>query len=502
MYNEILKTNFIREYTNSIKTADACMRVFNAVEKYEIKWNADICTKSERELQPIIDEFIGVRRGKSINLTILKDYVKWCVVTDVPGACDGMMRVNSAGLNKIKYQTVSSPAHLERYLNTICEPVEEQATDSIYRCYYWLAYAGVPEDDILQIRCRDIDFVKMVVRYKDVELPIYREAVPAFKNCVELAQFKFNHPNYSKDVWKDRVPGDTVIRGVRALPSTKAMRVELSRRSKNKRDKGMTDLKLSYYRVWISGLFHRTYEKEMMGIQPDFRDVVYHQVAGKSYKLDSGRNTQEAKHRQLIRDYLEDYQRWKLAFGMGGCGAQTLLETQTVDFPHEPLTWQEFKNMREDLQVAYMRNLLDTYEVFYKDLAIMFRCSAQSVKNFCEKYKLSGGSRRGKRIYPEKREEFYKFAGIDCYLTESTSSDYLNRPVKWSEFKKWSHSAQVEYMQHLIDTFSVSVPDAAKMFDCGISVIYKFCTEEGIALNSKGRSEKRDVFYEFAGIKR
>ena len=39
-------------------------------------------------------------------------------------------------------------------------------------------------------------------------------------------------------------------------------------------------------------------------------------MEGKTYKLDRGRNTPEAKRRQLTRDYLEDYERWKLAFAI------------------------------------------------------------------------------------------------------------------------------------------------------------------------------------------
>lgn len=324
MYNESLKTKFIRGYTNSINTANVCQTIFNAIEKYESGWNADMCTQKEDVLQPVIDEIIGFRvRSKWMRIIILKDYVRWCISTGVPNACDGMLNINASGLEKIKRQTVSSPVHLENYLNSICEPTDRKTTDNIYRCYYWLAYAGVKEEDILKVKCSDVDFSRMVVKYGDTEVPIYREAVPAFKNCVELTQFVYNHPNYSSDVWKDRVPGDTVVRGLRAQSSSKvrdqyssikSMRAELSRRSKSKRDDGHTSLKLSYYRVWISGVFYRTYENEQMGIEPDFSIVVSQHVEGKTYKLDSGRNTQAAKKRQLAHDYLEDYQRWKLAY--------------------------------------------------------------------------------------------------------------------------------------------------------------------------------------------
>ena len=317
MYNESLKTKFVQGYTKSISTANVCTTIFNAVEKYEVEWDADICTKSEDVLQPVIEELVGFRaRSKYMRLIILKDYVKWCIAMGVPNACDGIFKINTIGLEKIKQQTISSPAHLESYLNEICEPVEEKTTDNIYRCYYWLAFAGVKEEDILNVKCSDVDFSRMIVKYSDTEVPIYREAVPAFKNCVELNQFVYKHPLYSADkvVWKDRVPGDTVVRGVRAQPSLKAMRVELSRRSKNKRDDGVTNLKLSYYRVWISGVFYRMYEREQMGIEPNFSSIVSQQLEGKTYKLDSGRNTQDAKKRQLAHDYIEDYNRWKLAY--------------------------------------------------------------------------------------------------------------------------------------------------------------------------------------------
>lgn len=317
MYNEELKTKFVRGYTNSISTAEVCQTIFNAFEQYEVEWGADLCTRSTEELQPVVDGLVGFRaRSKWMRLIILKDYVKWCIGMKVPGACDGMLKIETVGLEKVKHQTVASPLHLQRYLDSICEPESEETTDNIYRCFYWLAYGGVAEGDILSIKCSDVDLNNLVVRYNDTEVPIYREALPAFKNCAKLTQFVYKHPNYDKLVYKDRADGDTLVRGIRSAPSIKAMRVELSRRSKVKMDEGKTDLKLSYFRVWISGLFYRMYERERAGMPVDFSAAATQFMEGKTYKLDRGRNTPEAKKRQLTRDYLEDYERWKLAFAI------------------------------------------------------------------------------------------------------------------------------------------------------------------------------------------
>ena len=314
MYNEDIKKKFVRYYTTSINTAKVCESIFNQFEPYECEWGADLCTRNAEELQPIIDNIAGLRaRSRFSKLIMLKDYVKWCInIANVPDACDGMLQINTVGLDRVRQRTVASPLHLQKYLDSICSPECDKTTDNIYRCYYWLAYGGADEEDILRIKCSDVDFSNMVVHYKNMEIPIYREAITAFKNCVELTQFVYNHPNYTKTVWKDRVDGDLLVRGVRANLSLYSLRAEISRRAKLHEKE--TGIRLSYYRTWISGVFYRAYERELIGETPDFTDVAASRMEGKTYKLDSGRNTQESKRRKVVRDYQEDYQRWKLAF--------------------------------------------------------------------------------------------------------------------------------------------------------------------------------------------
>lgn len=314
MYNEEIKTKFIRSYTSSISSAKVYVTIFNSIAPYEEKWEADLCTKEEQDLQPVIDNIVGLRsRSKWSRLIMLKDYVNWCInIEKVPNACDGMLKINSVGLDKIRKQTVANPPHLQEYLGKLYDAEDDKTIDNIYRCYYWLAYGGVSEEDILGIKCSDVDLENMVIHYKDTEIPIYREAIRAFKNCIELTQFVYNHPNYTKTVWRNRVDGDTLVRGFRALPSIKTMRVEISRHAKAKEKD--TGKRLSYYRTWISGIFFRAYERERMGEKLDFDKIVDEQMKGKTYKLDSGHNTQDAKKRKLVNDYIEDYQRWKFVF--------------------------------------------------------------------------------------------------------------------------------------------------------------------------------------------
>lgn len=316
MYNEELKKRFIRDYTGSLNTANVAATMFNAAEKHEIRWNADLCTRSAEELQPMIDDIVGLRsKSRWMTLIILKEYVKWCIAMKVPGACDGMMHIEAVGLDKVKHQMVSSPLHLQRFMDSIFDPESEETIDNIYRCYFWMAYGGIDEEDTIAVRKSDVNFQGMYIQYKSTSIPIYREAVPAFRNAVMLDSFVYKHPNYSKDIRRNRVQGDTIMRGIKAATKTFTMRATLSKRNIKAIEEGKTDLQLSFYRIRMSGLFYRVYEMERAGISPNFSEAALRVMDGKTYSL-KGREKLEHKQNRIEKDYMEDYERWKLAFSI------------------------------------------------------------------------------------------------------------------------------------------------------------------------------------------
>lgn len=313
MYNESLKSGFVADYTKSMSTAQHASVVFEAFAPYEERWQADLCTRSAEELQPIVNEVAGLRaKSRWMALSILKEYVKWCLAMKVPGARDGMLQIEVVGLDKVRKQMVSGPLHLQQYLNTIFDNEADETIDNIYRCFFWLAFAGLDEDDILFVTGDDVDFDNMVIRYGRTEYPIYREAIPALRNAISLTDFAYKHPGYSKTVRRNRVLGVTLMRGIKADSKVMTMRSTLSKRTGRALKDGLTTLQLSYYRVWISGLFYRMYERERAGESVSFADEAERYVSKRTY---------HNEHRPLstqvnivARDYMEDYQRWKLAF--------------------------------------------------------------------------------------------------------------------------------------------------------------------------------------------
>lgn len=143
----------------------------------------------------------------------------------------GCLALRRAGLSKVKRQMISSPLHLQRVLDEVFDKESEETIDVIYRCYYWMAFGGIKEDDTLLVKASDIDFANMEIAYKDTHIPLYREALPAFHKAAELNSFRYKNPNYSRTIIRDRVPGDTLMRGIRAVTKTATLRSILSKKS-------------------------------------------------------------------------------------------------------------------------------------------------------------------------------------------------------------------------------------------------------------------------------
>ena len=204
MFNDEQKTRFIRSYTSSINTANVATNVFNSFEKHEQEWGADLCTRSADELQPVIDDILGLRsKSRWMTLSILKEYAKWCLMMRVPDACDGMLHIEVSGIDKVRKQLVASPLHLQMYLDQVFDKESQETIDNIYRCYYWMAYGGISEEDTLFINRSDVDLELMLIRYNNTSVPIYREALPAFRNAMQLSSFVYLHPNYTKTIRRD-----------------------------------------------------------------------------------------------------------------------------------------------------------------------------------------------------------------------------------------------------------------------------------------------------------
>lgn len=326
MYNQTQKERFVSECSKTESMRTSLHVMFEALGKFEEEYGKDFCQMNKEELQVVLSEIVGYRsKSKRARSSFLRSYSQWCVDSNIPGACLAVMDVDfdAVGLDKFRRQTVASPQHLQRYLDTVFEKESEDTVDVVYRCFFWLAYMGImKEEDALLIDESDVDFENMAIHFKGKEYPFYREAIPSIKRCVNLKSFRFIHPNYAP-ILKPRASGTLLLRGSQDAMTVQVFRSRICMKARTKKfltenqknDKSL-DLSLSFDRVWLSGQFFTMLENERSGMSVDFTYLAEEFMAGKEYNLSSGRSLIGAKTRRMAGEYQKDYERWKQAYSV------------------------------------------------------------------------------------------------------------------------------------------------------------------------------------------
>lgn len=326
MYNQSQKEWFVSECSKTESMRTSLHVMFEALGKFEEEYGKDFCQMNKEELETVLSEIVGYRsKSKRARSSFLRSYSQWCVDNNIPGACLAVMDVDfdTVGLDKFRRQTVASPQHLQRYLDTVFEKESEDTVDVVYRCFFWLAYMGVmKEEDALLIDESDVDFENMAIHFNGKDYPFYREAIPCIKKCATLKSFRLIHPNYDP-VSKPRAEGSALLRGTHDVMTVQVFRSAICAKAKMKKfltekqkDDKSLDLSLSFDRVWLSGRFFTMLESERSGMSVDFRYLAEEFMAGKEYNLSSGRNLIGAKTRRMASDYQKDYERWKQAYSV------------------------------------------------------------------------------------------------------------------------------------------------------------------------------------------
>lgn len=311
MYNEEIKRKFICNHTSNIVGREKYNRLFDISEQYEREYCKDLCQMNEDELSASFNKFCGLKTNSVYTMMVaLNSYLNWCI-DNVEYSNKTIPKLHVDVVDKMRKMTVVNPMHMQRYLDSVFDREDELSISNVYRCYYWLGYSGCREEDAINIRSCDVDLSNMVIRIGDLEYPIYREGIKAISNCVNLSSFKYLHPNYSKSSFRPRTDGDLILRGIKTGFSLSSFRVAVNMKIKEAMKEGRTDIKLSYQRAVMSGIFYRIYQLEQMGVEPDFMDVAADFMRGKEYNLSSGRNLIGAKQRKIAKDYLNDYNCWK-----------------------------------------------------------------------------------------------------------------------------------------------------------------------------------------------
>ena len=321
MYNEEQKQRFITDAQFTEDRRLFAESLFASLEKYENAWGADVCTRSEEELQPVINELSGIRTSAlHTRLSLLKLYVTWCRNNGVPGVTDAVFHVSPDHSEKIRSQMISGPLALQKFLDALFRPVSDHDISVVFRCFYWLVFAGVKERDVLSVKKGDVDLNSMLIRFNGEEYPIYKEAVEAFRLATELETFYYYHSLYKNRIEMPRADSEFLMVGREGVFSMRYVNsyVLRHRRAAEKDVK----VKLSFDHTYLSGIFYRKFEEERASGSPltyeDFLDAVDILTKGTKYSEKSFGTPKKMKQMKirLAKMYLEDYITWKKVFSV------------------------------------------------------------------------------------------------------------------------------------------------------------------------------------------
>lgn len=309
MFNEEVKRAFIKQYSSVLKKRNDCVFLFGFTASFEEALNKDVCTMTPDEISPIANELVGIKKGSNYRLYILRQYILWCIENNIPGAQNSLQGLSIQNIEKIKRLTVTGPKQLQVYLDALFDEESLETIDNVYRAFFWLAFAGIPFEHSLKLTVDQVHLSELSFVINGRNYPIYREALPCIKNCLELPYFMRRYKELNCYKKRNRIAGDLLFRGVKANPVRTTFISIIGAHQRQALSEKRTNKEISYSRARFSGIYYRMYEDELAGLPIDSETLLQEYLTDKP----SADLTQQQK-RRIIRDMIDDYEKWKLTF--------------------------------------------------------------------------------------------------------------------------------------------------------------------------------------------
>ena len=302
MYHEERKARFIEESGRSV---GYCKKFFQDAQPIEEEYGLDLAQLPSEAVRTLLLKQVRTRViALNIATGFIREYYQWCSENGYEVG-DGLSDLNIDLSEVVRRSMVSSPMHLAMVLDAMFDPLEKGSADCLYRCYCWLAFSGIPQGHIFDVRIGDMDFYHMIVCLDGHMYDMYRESVPTILDCCWKSHFLYENQNYTeKEMMRPRHKGDYLMRSIRADRITiRAVQNRLPRANA----RAGTDL--NYTGLYLSGVFYRAYELERAGFQPDFASVALEKLTAE------GKPIKRTTITSAVRAFLEDYENWKKAYG-------------------------------------------------------------------------------------------------------------------------------------------------------------------------------------------
>lgn len=311
MFNEQQKVRYIDSLKSAIDKQIA-VSLMSTLEKYEDRFEKDVCLWGKQEISTVIEEEARYRSTttQASVIRLIKRYMRWCENNGVSTNIGDVMFFKTSS-NHIGDITFASPDELQQYLDAVFKPVFMRSSDNICRAAMWMAFIGLSGNDAVKVLRSDYNTETQCIEYNGTEFPVYKEAAEALlfcKNSTTIIIYRtLNGTKTQSERNRSETPyllfGEcksgrigpakfhTIVNGISA---------RLSEASEN----GCISTPITYNKVYLSGLFYRVYEQERIGIPPRFDNELAKRKVGSSvWKIEES--------------YLmNDYNNWKEAHGL------------------------------------------------------------------------------------------------------------------------------------------------------------------------------------------
>ena len=160
------------------------------------------------------------------------------------------------------------------------------------------------------------------------------------------------------------------------------------------------------------------------------------------------------------------------------------------------MSWDEFKELPNDLKVSYIKSLREKFNVPDSAIAEMFDVPMSKLTLYLKDLKLE----MVHDVEIWNKEAFLAWrSGGSCELVKENeavvgndTAKYEQRPMKWEELKRLSDPEKVAYIRWVRETFGAPVKDIAAMLGIGRTYLSQVCTKLGCNAGSASAGSVRN----------
>lgn len=325
-YNDKIKAEYL---LNGIPSSygenmiKLCRQFMTYVSKYERMLDKDVGEFDRISLESSAYRIAkATKKDYDLLITLVKQYVRWrkeMGLTYNKEILDIVTETERLFMN----QHLKSPAHFKNVMKerTVLNDKNQQVTvglresgtntiDVTYRAFLWMLYVGLTKEEAIDVRASDVDLKNRCIVYngRTFELPV--ESIEDFEKACNLTTFTFEKPSTSEPIFFKRKDGDLILRGYKSGKPTLTTLTPAIQRKLCPPDVPNL-VKPSYPAIAKSGVFFRTYVKELLGYPPDFTEDAIRMADKTKHTTEEARQT---AIKRFLKIYLSEYTTWRDLF--------------------------------------------------------------------------------------------------------------------------------------------------------------------------------------------